>query len=450
MLNSGSGGVHTTFTPTGRVGIGTTTPLTTLEVNGTLGVDGVSIFSSALGLGGASPCNMLHIYGSNTDAAYGPNIMCQTAADAYPQFQVLPFSHDNVSVNFDCYFDKTTGWTSSTSTTSCFQICKFGSALNFNYFGTGYGTGNAGTTISLATKMRLTGLGKIGIGNWATGAPAYDCDVDGTLRTTNLLVGDSTDSSRRISALNSLQSIGSVETICLGKLDSTNNQVELGFLYNAGGSATNCGQLGLYGSVAMYWDGNGNIGIGTAAPVCGLHIYKTTSISTGAGYSYLNSAGVSATNPSPATTSFSLKTNGRILCSGEIDIVSDQRVKRDIQVFPDKVCYDVVKKLQTKMFTKENDSRPIIGFLAQDVEKVIPQAVTQVKHEEYDDFRILNYSMVHSIGIGAIKELMNLVSDLRDEVSQAKLAQARMARDIHLLKSELDRVADFRGSEMCY
>lgn len=76
--------------------------------------------------------------------------------DQYPLMQILPYTHDNVSINFDAYFSPG-GWTSSASTGN-FQISKNASNLSLNYSNTA-----AGSTFSWSSGINLSSGGNIGL-----------------------------------------------------------------------------------------------------------------------------------------------------------------------------------------------------------------------------------------------------------------------------------------------
>ena len=60
----------------------------------------------------------------------GPHIQLTTASDDYPLFQMLCFSHDNVHLNFDSYWDG--AWKSSDAGSN-FKISKLSDQLVFSY-----------------------------------------------------------------------------------------------------------------------------------------------------------------------------------------------------------------------------------------------------------------------------------------------------------------------------
>jgi len=75
---------------------------------------------------------------------------------------------------------------------------------------------------------------------------------------------------------------------------------------------------------------NSSVGIGTNSPSCPLEVNGTNTQSTASGFGFLNSGGAgSATGFT--NRAFSIKTSGGIMVSsGEIDVLSDERLKQDI------------------------------------------------------------------------------------------------------------------------
>ena len=65
-----------------------------------------------------------------TTSSSGPHIQCTTSADSYPVFQQLNWGHDNVSLNFDSYYDGT--WRSSDAGSN-FQFYKVGDVFKLRY-----------------------------------------------------------------------------------------------------------------------------------------------------------------------------------------------------------------------------------------------------------------------------------------------------------------------------
>ena len=138
------------MTNTGKIGMGTATP-------------------------GSTGSALLELKGTAGSLAAGPHFQATTTADPYPLYQNLNWTHGNVSLNFDMYFDG--AWRSSYAG-PVYQIYDFqwaGEAspcLNFLY-GSGAG-GGAGIAMTLG--MMMNSSGNIGIG---TAAPNSHVTITG-------------------------------------------------------------------------------------------------------------------------------------------------------------------------------------------------------------------------------------------------------------------------------
>ena len=97
------------------------------------------------------------IEGANASSA-GPHVQYTTATDDYPLFQQLNYAHDNIILNFDCYYD---GVSKSSDAGSNARIQKGGDKLSFQCdSGIAQGaavTWNNGIVLDLVT-------GNVGIG----------------------------------------------------------------------------------------------------------------------------------------------------------------------------------------------------------------------------------------------------------------------------------------------
>jgi hypothetical protein len=83
---------------------------------------------------------------------------------------------------------------------------------------------------------------------------------------------------------------------------------------------------------------------------------------------------------------------------------SDETLKYNIS--PVEFALDKIKQLRGVEFNFKKDGKKSAGLIAQDVEKVLPQAVTTVNDLNSDDeYKSLNYDAVQSILVEAIKEL---------------------------------------------
>ena len=119
-----------------------------------------------IGPGTSNHSTMLSLYGTVTSETLGPHITATTTEDAYPVFQQLNYSHDNISLLFDSYWDSSTFKSSDPG--SNFRIAKFTDALQFTFdsgivagaavtFETGFSMGNTGNiSIPTTTKIATT------------------------------------------------------------------------------------------------------------------------------------------------------------------------------------------------------------------------------------------------------------------------------------------------------
>ncbi len=173
-----------------------------------------------------------------------------------------------------------------------------------------------------------------------------------------------------------------------------------------------------FGTTTLFVRNDGNVGIGTSTPEFPLDVYST--VSSNQTYGYLNSSGLVGT--SAGTNSYSIRAQGRILAQ-EFNAVSDARLK-DVQFdIGSNIALDAVNKLKPVSFTwKGNQTgQPVLGFLAQDVETVIPNAVSRVKGILFDDQRTLDYNQITAILVGAVQELSKKVTGFAKEFRTEKL-----------------------------
>jgi len=134
----------------------------------------------------------------------------------------------------------------------------------------------------------------------------------------------------------------------------------------------------------MRIDTSGNVGIGIINPSYTLHVAGTAGLSTGTAW-----------------------TNA-----------SDIRLK-DLHGDYEHGL-DEVLKLHTVRFTYKKDNplglpsdHPMTGFVAQEVEKVIPEAV----HENKNGYLELNVDPIHWAVVNAVKELKKLIDDIYERLS---------------------------------
>ena len=240
--------------------------------------------------------------------------------------------------------------------------------------------------------MTLLGTGNLGIGRTS---PSYKLDVLGATRigvtgtTTSLHIGDSTYTSatypRFISALDSTLAAGAQQSLLFGKSGTSYNSGEIWYKHVGDGSANNKIYMGLFGNGSVINIlGGGNVGISTTTPSYKLHVV------------------------------------GDICASSDIIAYSDARFKDELQVIQD--AFNKVIQLTGYTFkvrdskTNEYDPKRHTGVLAQDVEKVLPEAISR------DDNDILGvaYGNMAGLFIEAIKEVNAKIDALRTDFETYK------------------------------
>ena len=94
---------------------------------------------------------------------------------------------------------------------------------------------------------------------------------------------------------------------------------------------------------------------------------------------YNNTVGIRTSSPS---SSFALDVNGGIRCVGAVNTSSDLRIKKNVVDIEDNSALDIVRLIKPKTYEyidpTDRTSDPVYGFIAQDVEEVLPYAVTRI------------------------------------------------------------------------
>jgi len=112
-----------------------------------------------------------------------------------------------------------------------------------------------------------------------------------------------------------------------------------------------------------------------------------------------------------------------VLTAGAIS-ASDKRTKTNIKVIKNGI--DTVKKLKPVSFdwlqhtTGNFEFEKGYGFIADDVEEILPEIVYKKRGFIYDDIKHLEYNSFHAIAIKAIQELTEKIEKLEEEIKLLK------------------------------
>jgi hypothetical protein len=115
-----------------------------------------------------------------------------------------------------------------------------------------------------------------------------------------------------------------------------------------------------------------------------------------------------------------LENDGDLHVDGDViafsTTVSDVALKSDIEVIPN--ALDKVNEIRGVTFTRHN-GRTGAGIIAQELEKVLPQAVKEkllpLQKDDNKKYKTVEYDSIHGLLIEAIKELSKKVEQLEKE-----------------------------------
>ena len=150
-------------------------------------------------------------------------------------------------------------------------------------------------------------------------------------------------------------------------------------------------------SLASTWSVNGStlytnnsVSIGTSASFAPLYITSTASAQSGTAWYY----GYNTNSAYSGVASFSIICGGNIGASG-IYLTSDRRIKKDITTVNNNDALDRVRNLQAvsyKYIDRAQGDTTAIGYVAQDVASVVPEAVSTQTGYLPDIYRLCDVS----------------------------------------------------------
>ena len=116
-----------------------------------------------------------------------------------------------------------------------------------------------------------------------------------------------------------------------------------------------------------------------------------------------------------------LEADGDLHADGDViaysTTISDERLIENIQPFED--ALSKVRQLNGVTFTYKADGKESAGLIAQDVEKVLPSAVSEkqlpLKQDDGQEYKVLQYDQTIGLLVEAIKELTAKVEELENK-----------------------------------
>lgn len=120
--------------------------------------------------------------------------------------------------------------------------------------------------------------------------------------------------------------------------------------------------------------------------------------------------GINVNESTDIPLTYELEVSGSIRASNAVVSNSDKRLKEDIQ--PLQNSLDKVINLEGVTYKWIGKEKTNIGFIAQDIDKIIPEVVS----EDNKGYLSVNYSAIIPVLVEAIKELKEEINELKSRI----------------------------------
>ena len=153
-------------------------------------------------------------------------------------------------------------------------------------------------------------------------------------------------------------------------------------------------------------------GIGTAGSDMRVAFFTGSSaLSSVSGFIVSGSkVGINLNESTDIPITYQLEVSGSIKASGTVIQGSDERLKENIEPIP--FALDKIKDLRGVNYNLTGNSELEAGFIAQEVQEVIPEVVS----EDKNGYLGINYSGVIPYLVEAVKELKEEIKDLKSKL----------------------------------
>lgn len=347
---------------TSYVGIGTTSPLYNLDVNGIINCNNNLYIGGNVGIGTTDPSSILNLRMSNSDD--GLRIDNSSGAE-----RIIAYTDTNDNAYLQLY---------NSDTSSNILLDSSGNSyINGGYVG--IGTTSPDNILTIEGVLQLNDAGAGSTGTQKFGMYSYN-DV--------FSLNPRDGSGQYISNPNTpgliMDSSGNVG-IGTSSLDAS-------FVLDVNG-IINCTNIRFNGQ-----------------PQSDIGVWNDTANLTGICYTSGN-VGIGTISPQQK-----LDVSGQVQATS-FNATSDFRLKKDIK--PLELCLDKVCNLQGVEFVRKGDEdKKHIGFIAQEIEKIVPEVVTTANDE--NGYKSVAYGNITALLVEAVKELRQEVKDLRAELQSYK------------------------------
>jgi len=301
-----------------------------------------------------------------------------------------------------------------------------------------------------ATAITITSDEKVGIG---TTSPTANLHVSGS-SAQKIDITDTSGASTRISTANSNSFVGSTtnhpllfitndtEAVRLttgGALSKTRTSVGTILGHNINWNGSNYSNINAsYGSKfiqmasnAVYFrrtasgsgnqaasydmtiTDNGSVCINTTSPINSAHL----TVKENDGFVVANTAGLY--RQLYMTSAGNLKfwngsNQGELSSAGAWNDASDVKIKKDIEDI--NYGLETVKNLKPRKYKMKVDELQQIGFIAQEIETIIPEVVSTDINRNGEEYKSLSYSHLTAVLAKAIQEQQEIIDDLKARI----------------------------------
>ena len=161
--------------------------------------------------------------------------------------------------------------------------------------------------------------------------------------------------------------------------------------------------VGTAATPSVYFNGDATTGF--FSPSAG----RFEVLSTGTGILEINASGIDITGISTSTSvSTGSVTSSGVVTAVDFNSTSDRELKENITTVDHAV--DITQQLRGVRFEWKKDGKPAYGVIAQELEEVLPELVSQTNP------KTVNYNGIIGVLIEAVKELSNELEEIKRQI----------------------------------